>query len=162
LFFIDLGEAGRSISQSGKKSGVCFIEVFFRGRRQGFCSASWSGFAGIFRRRYSAALKSRLVASACEPVASVAELARTHQISPSLLNRWLHAAAYPASRRKALSAETALQPSTPTAFVPVELIESPGESPIHLELIRGKTTLRMILPRSEAERCFQRLQTSLA
>ena len=107
------------------------------------------------RRRYSAAFKSRLVALACEPGASVAELARTHQISPSLLNRWLHAAGYPASRRKALSAGTSLQPSTPTAFVPVELIESPGESPIHLELTRGKTTLRMILPRSEAERYFQ-------
>ncbi len=75
------------------------------------------------RRRYSAAFKSRLVALACEPGASVAELSRTHQISPSLLTRWLHAAAYPASRRKALSAETALQPSTPTAFVPVELDE---------------------------------------
>ena len=114
------------------------------------------------RRRYSAAFKSRLVALACEPGASVAELARTHQISPALLNRWLHAAAYPASRRKALLAGTSLQPSTQTAFVPVELIESPGESPIHLELTRGKTTLRMILPRSEAERCFQLLQTSLA
>ena len=114
------------------------------------------------RRRYSAAFKSRLVALACEPGASVAELSRTHQISPALLNRWLHAAAYPASRRKALLAGTSLQPSTQTAFVPIELIKSPGESPIHLELTRGKTTLRMILPRSEAERCFQLLQTSLA
>ena len=119
-------------------------------------------FSGISRRRYSAAFKSRLVALACEPGASVAELARTHQISPTLLNRWLHAAGYPASRRKALSAGTSLHPSTLTAFVPVELIESPGESPIHLELTRGKTSLRMILPRSEAERCFQLLQTSLA
>ena len=33
------------------------------------------------RRRYSAAFKSRLVALACEPGASVAELARTHQIN---------------------------------------------------------------------------------
>ena len=119
-------------------------------------------FPRVSRRRYSAAFKSRLVALACEPGASVAELARTHQISPSLLNRWLHAAAYPASRRKALSAGTSLPPSAPAAFVPVELTESPGESPIHLELTRGKTSLRMILPRSEAERCFQLLQTSLA
>ena len=114
------------------------------------------------RRRYSAAFKSRLVALACEPGASVAELSRTHQISPALLNRWLHAAGYPASRRKALLAGTSLLPSAPAAFVPVERIESPGESPIHLELTRGKTSLRMILPRSEAERCFQLLQTSLA
>ena len=119
-------------------------------------------FPRASRRRYTAAFKSRLVAAACEPGASVAELARTHQISPALLNRWLHAAAYPASRRKALSAETSLRPSAPAAFVPVELTESPGESPIHLELTRGKTSLRMILPRSEAERCFQLLQTSLS
>ena len=33
------------------------------------------------RRRYTAAFKSRLVALACEPGASVAELARTHQIN---------------------------------------------------------------------------------
>ena len=114
------------------------------------------------RRRYTAAFKSRLVALACEPGASVAALARMHQISPALLNRWLHAAAYPASRRKALLAETSLLPSAPAAFVPLELIESPGESPIPLELTRGKTRLRMILPISQAECCFQVLQTSLS
>jgi hypothetical protein len=83
LFFIDLGEAGRSISQSGKKKRRLFYSrCFFVGRRQGFCFRFmvWlcPEFSVVVILLHS---NPRLVASACEPVASVAELARTHQIN---------------------------------------------------------------------------------
>ena len=63
------------------------------------------------RRRYEAASKERLVAACLEPGVSVSRLALGHGINANLLRKWI----------KKDRAARSLPPSSPSAFIPVQL-----------------------------------------
>ncbi len=62
-------------------------------------------------RRYDPASKDRLVAACLEPGVSVSRLALEHGINANLLRKWIKKSAEPQS----------LAPSSPPAFIPVQL-----------------------------------------
>lgn len=63
------------------------------------------------RRRYEAASKERLVAACLEPGVSVSRLALEHGVNANLLRKWI----------KKHTAARWLPPSSPSAFIPVQL-----------------------------------------
>ena len=94
----------------------------------------------------------------------VADIARAHEVDPRLLRRWLRKADLAIARGPALTGNTVPSVSAAPAFVPVTVTSSPMSltDPISLEVTRGKTGLRMIVPIPQAERCFQVVQACLA
>lgn len=66
------------------------------------------------RRRYEAASKGRLVAACLEPGVSVSRLALEHGVNANLLRKWI----------KKDRAARSLPPSSPSAFIPVQLEET--------------------------------------
>jgi transposase len=66
------------------------------------------------RRRYEAASKERLVAACLEPGVSVSRLALDHGVNANLLRKWI----------KKDRAARLLPPSSPSAFIPVQLEET--------------------------------------
>lgn len=63
------------------------------------------------RRRYDPASKDRLVAACLEPGVSVSRLALEHGVNANLLRKWI----------KKWTATRSLPPSSPPAFIPVQL-----------------------------------------
>ena len=83
-------------------------------------------------RRYEAASKERLVASCLEPGVSVSRLALEHGVNANLLRKWI----------KKHTATRSLPRSSPSAFIPVQLLEGASDR----ALSRGSSVAMVGLP----------------
>jgi len=98
------------------------------------------------RRRYSAELKTQVMAQCDAPGASVARVAMSHGINANVVHRW---------RQLAREGGTAVAPPR-SEFVPVSLTTSapPGaDRDIRIQLRRGTTAMTICWPLSAAAEC---------
>ena len=103
---LSVGETGRTKADGGKRS----------------------------RRSYSDEEKQRIVAEACQPGASVADIARRHGVNANLLFNWRRTAQAAASRAAALDGSASHRqsieksPATrPPAFIPIGMFGQAGD-----------------------------------
>ena len=94
------------------------------------------------RRRYSAELKTQILAECEAPGASVAKVALRHGINANILHGW-----------RKLVRETEAPPVARQEFVPVTIAPMPpvaDERCVDVELRRGATTIKLSWPLSAA------------
>lgn len=110
------------------------------------------------RRRYSREFKTTIVEACKQPGASIAAIARMHNINDNMVHRWLHEAELAGTDLWPTSPSPARLESVPVAspFVPVQVV-APSQDSIHLELIRNDLTLRIDWPASQVQSCLQTL-----
>ena len=85
------------------------------------------------RRRFSARFKTELVALACQPGVSVAQIAMEHQINANQLRRWINQ----------VERERTPQPMVPVAMRPsVSSVAAPSLTTV--ELVTPHATLRLL------------------
>lgn len=104
------------------------------------------------RRRHAAELKARVVAACDEPGASVAAIARAHELNANLVHKWRRGvvppAGPPASSRVAHVAGEFIALALPgREGVPA----APGD--IRIELRRGATSVAVSWPLAAADQC---------
>lgn len=98
------------------------------------------------RRRYSAELKSQVMAECDAAGASVAKVAMTHGINANVVHRW----------RQLAREGQAMTPLSTRQFVPVALAATPAPistGDIQIQLRRGTTALSIIWPVAAASDC---------
>ena len=98
------------------------------------------------RRRYSAQVKSQVMAECGTTGASVAKVAMRHGINANVVHRW----------RQLAREDQAATPMSTNAFVPVALTSAPVASSvgdIRIQLQRGATVMNITWPTSAAGEC---------
>lgn len=100
------------------------------------------------RRRHSAALKARILASCAEPGMSVAQVARSNGLNANLVHKWRRMAASDGSRPLTSVASAApLHDFVPVPILPV--------NDIRVAIRRGNTAVEVHWPASAADACAQ-------
>ncbi len=105
------------------------------------------------RRRYSAEFKKEVVLACCEPNVSIARVALHHGLNANLLRRWVVEHGVTPGNRKARPGGDEPLPSVPE-FVPVPILpQTVPARPIHIQVLRGQTTVKIEWPVQAAGDC---------
>lgn len=117
-------------------------------------SVEAAGIGRRRRRRHSAVFKAEAVAACRRPGVSIAATALTRGLNANLLRRWV----VESERTGTLAVTgTPVAPSEPAedkaSFVPVALPSRMPETPIHIKIRRGSSTVSVEWPASAAHEC---------
>ena len=104
------------------------------------------------RRRHAAELKARVLAACDEPGASVAAIARTHDLNANLVHKWRRGVAPPA-RPLALSRAGHVAGEFIALALPGREAVPAALADIRIELRRGATSVAVSWPLAAADQC---------
>ena len=104
------------------------------------------------RRRHAAELKARVLAACDEPGASVAAIARAHELNANLVHKWRRRVAPMARPSASSSADRVAGEFVALAFPSREAIPT-ALADIRIELRRGATSVAVSWPLTAADQC---------
>ena len=104
------------------------------------------------RRHHAAELKARVLAACDEPGASVAAIARAHELNANLVHKWRRGVA-PMTRPPALSGAAHVAGEFIALALPSREAVPTAPPDIRIELRRGATSVAVSWPLAAAEQC---------
>ena len=104
------------------------------------------------RRRHAAELKARVLAACDEPGASVAAIARAHELNANLVHKWRRGVA-PMTLPPALSGADHVAGEFIALALPSREAVPTARADIRIELRRGATSVAVSWPLAAADQC---------
>ena len=104
------------------------------------------------RRRHDAELKTRVLAACDEPGASVAAIARAHELNANLVHKWRRGMA-PTARAPAASSAGRVAGEFIALAMPSREAVPAALADIRIELRRGATSVAVSWPLAAADQC---------
>ena len=105
------------------------------------------------RRRHAAELKARVLAACDEPGASVAAIARAHDLNANLVHKWRRGVAPPARLPASSSSAGHVASEFIALALPSREAVPAAPADIRIELRRGATSVAVSWPLAAADQC---------